>query len=134
MAKRQAAKVTPVTPVTPVAKAPARRAVVNTNTLAASLVSVPVAPVAPVVTQVASVAIKLTKRNNTQVGTTLVATAKVPKSRAPHVKAAWQAVLAALPATATTLCALPPLAHPQCVSPQAFVSYMLRRGHLMPKA
>lgn len=91
------------------------------------------APAAPVATEVASVATKLTKRNATPVGTTLVQTDKQPKARAAHVQAAWSAVVAALPATASTLAALPELQHPACVSGPAFLSYMLRRGFLQAK-
>jgi hypothetical protein len=103
---------------------------VNAVSIAPVAVATP-APVVPtVVTTVASVATKLTKRNSTPLNAVLVATNKVNRNRAPHVQAAWQAVVAALPATATQLATLPALAHPQCVSPQAFLSYMLRRGHL----
>ena len=76
---------------------------------------------------------KLTKRSPVLVGQVLVATAKPVKVRAPHVQQAWAAVVAALPATATVLAQLPQLAHPQCVSPQGFISYMLRRGYLQVK-
>lgn len=88
---------------------------------------------AVVVTEVASVATKLTKRNTTPVDKMLIATAKPSRSRAPHVVEAWEAVKAALPATATELAKLEPLADPKCVSPQAFLSYMLRRGYLALK-
>jgi hypothetical protein len=94
----------------------------------------PLITVAPVVTEVASTATKLTKRNATPITAVLVATDKAPKSRAAHVKAAWDAVIAALPATATELAKLEPLADKGCVSPQAFLSYMIRRGFLTPKA
>lgn len=129
MAKRKNAVAAKTAPATPARKGPNMRAALAAKQ-AAKLAPAPV----QAQTQVASVATKLTKRNNTQVGTTLVFSGKQPKSRAAHVKAAWAAVQSALPATATALCALAPLAHPQCVSPQAFISYMLRRGHLMPKA
>jgi len=85
-----------------------------------------------VATPAAAVA-KLTKRSPVLVGQVLVATAKPVKVRAPHVQQAWAAVVAALPATATVLAQLPQLAHPQCVSPQGFISYMLRRGYLQVK-
>ena len=79
---------------------------------------------------------KLTKRQpqGVLVGQVLVATGKPVRVRAPHVAAAWAACVAALPCTATQLAQLPALAHPQCVSPQGFISYMVRRGYLMPKA
>lgn len=92
-----------------------------------------VAPKTPVVTEVASVATKLTKRNNTATDKPLMATDKPQRSRAPHVIAAWEAVKSALPATAAELAKLEPLADPKCVSPQAFLSYMLRRGYLAVK-
>lgn len=76
---------------------------------------------------------KLTKRSTTQLTQVLVKTDKVNKNRAEHVKAAWEAVVKALPATAETLCKLEPLQVKQCVSPQGFVSYMLRRGYLAVK-
>ena len=60
-------------------------------------------------------------------------TDKVPKSRAPHVVDAWEAVKKALPATAIELAKLAPLSNARCVSPQAFLSYMLRRGFLTTK-
>lgn len=82
------------------------------------------------VTEVASVATKLTKRNATPIDKPLALTDKAPKSRAGHVKDAWGAVVAALPATATELAKLEPLQAKGCVSPQAFLSYMLRRGFL----
>lgn len=88
---------------------------------------------ATVVTEVASVATKLTKRNSTPTGAQLFATDKPQRSRAPHVIAAWDAVKAALPNTATELAKLEPLSDPKCVSPQAFLSYMLRRGYLAVK-
>ena len=90
-----------------------------------------VKPVA--VTEVASVATKLTKRNATPQDALLVLTNKAPKSRAPHVIAAWEAVKAALPATAIELAKLAPLGDAKCVSPQAYLSYMLRRGFLTTK-
>lgn len=86
-----------------------------------------------VVTEVASVATKLTKRNTTPTDKPLVATDKPQRSRAPHNVAAWDAIKAALPATAAELAKLEPLADPKCVSPQAFLSYMLRRGYLAVK-
>jgi hypothetical protein len=91
------------------------------------------AMVAPVVTEVASTATKLTKRNATPLDKALVATDKPQRSRAPHVVAAWDAVKAALPATAAELAKLEPLQDAKCVSPQAFLSYMLRRGYLAVK-
>ena len=90
-------------------------------------------PVPVAVTEVASVATKLTKRNATPNDALLVLTAKVPKSRAAHVVTAWEAVKKALPATALELAKLEALAEPKCVSPQAFLSYMLRRGFLTTK-
>jgi len=87
----------------------------------------------PVVTEVASVATKLTKRNATPSDALLVLTAKAPKSRAAHVIAAWDAVKKALPATALELAKLEALSEPKCVSPQAYLSYMLRRGFLTTK-
>jgi len=91
--------------------------------------------VAPNVAAVAvqEIPAKLTKRNATPIGAVLVATDKAPKSRADHVKNAWQAVLAALPSTAAELAKLPALADAKCVSPQAFLSYMQRRGFLTVK-
>jgi len=86
------------------------------------------------VTEVASVATKLTKRNATPVGTILVQTDKTPRLRAAQNKAAWEAVVAALPAKAEDLAKLEPLADPACVSPQAYLSYMIRRGYLRAKA
>jgi len=90
-------------------------------------------PVPVVVTEVASVATKLTKRNATPNDALLTLTDKVPKSRAAHVVTAWEAVKAALPATAIELAKLEPLSDAKCVSPQAFLSYMLRRGFLTTK-
>lgn len=81
----------------------------------------------------AAVVAKLTKRSSLLVGQVLVATTKPVRVRAPHVQAAWAAVVAALPATSTQLAQLPALAHPQCVSPQGFISYMHRRGYLAVK-
>ncbi len=78
-------------------------------------------------------AVKLTKRNSTPTTAVLVATDKAPKSRAEHVRNAWAAVLSALPNTAVELAKLEPLGDPKCVSPQAFISYMQRRGFLMVK-
>ena len=90
--------------------------------------------VAPVEVKVEAPApAKLTKRNSTPTSAILVATDKAPKSRADHVKNAWNAVLAALPNTAAELAKLEPLADPKCVSPSAFISYMQRRGFLMVK-
>ncbi len=77
---------------------------------------------------------KLTKRNATPTTALLVATDKAPKSRADHVKNAWNAVLAVLPSTAAELAKLPELADAKCVSPQAFLSYMQRRGFLTVKS
>ena len=62
-----------------------------------------------VVTEVASVATKLTKRNTTPTDKALVATDKAQLER------------------------LEPLQDAKCVSPQAFLSYMLRRGYLAVK-
>jgi hypothetical protein len=108
-----------------------------TAKLAAKLVPLvtpaPAPAQAPAATQVASTATKLTKRNNTAVSAVLVAVGKGPRNRAQHNANAWAAVLAALPATASTLATLPALAHPACVSPQAYLSYMVRRGHLAPQ-
>jgi hypothetical protein len=104
----------------------------RTSKPAASKPAAQPAPVQPA-TQVASTATKLTKRSNVAVSAVLVATTKAPKSRAQHVIDAWAAVVAALPATASDLAKLPELAHPACVSPQAYLSYMVRRGHLAPK-
>jgi len=101
----------------PAAKQPAAKPVVK--------------PVA--VTEVASVATKLTKRNSTPNDALLVLTDKAPKSRAPHVITAWEAVKAALPATAIELAKLDALGDAKCVSPQAYLSYMLRRGFLTTK-
>ena len=86
---------------------------------------------APVAQPMQAAPAKLTKRNATPMGATLVATDKTPKTRAPHTQAAWAAVVAALPCTAAHLATLPALADPGCVSPQAFISYMQRRGFLM---
>jgi hypothetical protein len=96
-------------------------------------VKAPIVTLAPVVTEVASVATKLTKRNNTATDKPLVATEKPQRSRAPHNVAAWDAIKAALPATAAELAKLEPLQDAKCVSPQAFLSYMLRRGYLAVK-
>jgi len=85
------------------------------------------------VTEVASVATRLTKRNSTPTDALLVLTDKAPKSRAAHVITAWEAVKKALPATAIELAKLEALAEPKCVSPQAYLSYMLRRGFLTTK-
>jgi len=85
------------------------------------------------VTEVASVATRLTKRNSTPTDALLVLTDKAPKSRAAHVVTAWEAVKKALPATAIELAKLEPLRDVKCVSPQAFLSYMLRRGFLTTK-
>jgi len=93
----------------------------------------PLVTPAQVVTEVASTATKLTKRNSTPLDKALVATDKPQRSRAPHNVAAWDAIKAALPATAAELAKLEPLADPKCVSPQAFLSYMLRRGYLAVK-
>jgi len=114
------AAATPATPrMGPAAVQPSALAV-----LAAGMAQRPAAP-APAAT--------ITRRNSTPSTATLVATNKVPKCRAAHVQQAWAAVLAALPCNAAHLCTLPQLAVPACVSPQAFVSYMQRRGHLAPK-
>lgn len=88
---------------------------------------------APVVTEAAPVAAKLTKRNATPTDKPLVATDKVQRSRAPHNLAAWDAIKAALPATAAELAKLEPLQDAKCISPQAFLSYMQRRGYLAVK-
>ena len=88
-----------------------------------------VAPVA-VVTEVASVATKLTKRNSTPLKGTIVLTDKVARNRAGHNAAAWDALVKILPATAEAICKLPELANPACNSPQAFLSYLIRRGNL----
>jgi len=93
----------------------------------------PAAKPVTVVTEVASVATKLTKRNATPNDALLTLTDKVPKSRAAHVVTAWEAVKKALPATAIELAKLEPLSDAKCVSPQAFLSYMLRRGFLTTK-
>lgn len=102
--------------------------------VAKSTVAKAVAPVSATPAVAAAPATKLTKRNSTPTTATLVATDKAPKSRADHVKAAWDAVKAALPSTAAELAKLPALADPKCVSPSAFISYMQRRGFLVVKA
>lgn len=80
---------------------------------------------APVAAPVA----KLTKRNATPTGTTLVLGDKKMALRADHNKAAWEAVAKVLPATAAAIVALPDLgaAHK---NPARFVSYLLRRQYL----
>ena len=84
-----------------------------------------------VVAEVAPVAaVKLTRRNATPVDAVLVATDKADRCRVSHTQTAWQAVLKALPATALELAKLPELADPKCKTPQAFLSYMQRRGYL----
>lgn len=87
----------------------------------------PAAPVQPVA------GAKLTRRNTTPSTATLYL-GKLPKSRAAHNSAAWQAISAALPATAAALAALPVFANPQyaaaLVSGPAHVSYLQRRGIL----
>jgi len=88
------------------------------------------ATVATVVTEVASVATKLTKRNSTPLKGTIVLTDKVARNRAGHNAAAWDALVKILPATAEAICKLPELANPACNSPQAFLSYLIRRGNL----
>ena len=91
-------------------------------------------PTPVVVTEVASTAVKLTKRNATALTAVLEQTEKVPRNRVGHTSAAWDALVKLLPATAAELCKLPELAAKECVSPQAFVSYMIRRGNLRVKA
>lgn len=88
------------------------------------------APIVQKVTEVASVAQKLTKRSSVSVSAKLDATGKVPKNRTDHTKAAWEAVAKMLPATVAELCKLEPLSHADCKSPQAYLSYMIRRGAL----
>jgi hypothetical protein len=90
---------------------------------------------APVVvaTGVASTATKLTKRNATPLNVVLIYTGKKLSLRAKHNVDAWQAVQAKLPATAAQLAELPALQDPACVSPQAYLSYMLHRGYLSAK-
>jgi hypothetical protein len=103
----------------------------NTRTAPAAA---PVAAPAPVVAVgVASTATQLTKRNGTPLNAPLHYTGKPLRMRAAHVTDAWAAVSAMLPATAAQLATLPALAHPACVSPQAWLSYMVRRGYLQAK-
>lgn len=89
----------------------------------------PVAPAAPAPVAGA----KLTRRNTTP-STAVLYLGKLPKSRAAHNSAAWQAISAALPATAAALAALPVFSQPQysaaLVSGPAHVSYLQRRGIL----
>jgi hypothetical protein len=110
------------------AKKPSKTAQAGKTAKAGKTASAP-AP-APVVTEVASVATKLTKRSTVKVSDKLDATGKVPKNRTEHTKAAWEAVAAILPNTIAELVKLEPLAHPDCKSPQAYLSYMIRRGAL----
>jgi len=93
----------------------------------------PLLTVAPVVTEVVSTAAKLTKRNSTPISAQLVLTDKVPKVRAGHNKDAWEALKAALPCTAAELAKVEALNTAPIVCSQ-FVSYMIRRGFLVPKA
>lgn len=87
----------------------------------------PVAPAAPVA------GAKLTRRNTTP-STAVLYLGKLPKSRAAHNSAAWQAISAALPATAAALAALPVFGDARyaaaLVSGPAHVSYLQRRGIL----
>ena len=82
----------------------------------------------------------LTKRNRTPSNVQLVRTDKAPKDRADHNKAAWDVISKALPATATELIAaleaakLPDAAKVKLVSFPAYISYMIRRKALAPKA
>jgi len=84
-------------------------------------------------------AAKLTKRNATPTTAVLIRTDKTPKDRAPHTKAAWAVLEAALPATAAELIAaleeakFDEVTKTKLVSFPAYISYMIRRKALAPK-
>lgn len=85
-------------------------------------------------------AANLTKRNRVPVSAVLVRTEKAPKDRADHTKLAWEVVEKALPATAAeVLKALEAAAFDETtkrklVSYPAYLSYVIRRGLVAPKA
>lgn len=90
-----------------------------------------------------TVVTKLTKRSKPGITNTTVFVfgAKLaPNHTKPHTKDAWAAVATALNkagkagVVGTDLLGLAPLAAPGCVSPQAFLSYCVRRGWVAPKA
>ena len=82
----------------------------------------------------------LTKRNRVPTSAVLVYTGKKMSDRAEHTKLAWDVVAKILPATAAQLvaeldaAALDPATQKKLVSFSAYISYMIRRGALAPKA
>lgn len=89
-----------------------------------------------------TVVTKLTKRSKPGITNTsmyVFGAKQAPNHTKPHTKDAWQAVAKAIMAAGTKgvvgtdLLALAPLAAPGCVSPQAFLSYCVRRGWVATK-
>ena len=76
---------------------------------------------------------KLTRRNATAANAVWRATGKNMALRAPHVVAAWDALVKLLPASTEKLCKLPALDMPNGNSRPSFLSYMQRRGYLEAK-
>jgi hypothetical protein len=81
---------------------------------------------------------KLTRRSALLASTVFVrgtAADRTRSSKNDHVAVAWQAVLAALPATAEQLCKLPELnQHPFGGTAQSYLTYWARRGYLAVQA
>ena len=94
---------------------------------------------AEVKTQAAEVVAVLTKRNRVPTAAVLEYTGKKISDRAKHNKLAWEVLAKVLPATASVLVAeleraITAKEVPAKIGPSVYVSYMMRRGALAPKA
>ena len=103
------------------------------DAVAVPKVAAPVAEVAAPKVAAPEAAKPLTKRNRVPATAMLVQTDKVPKDRAEQNKAAWDVVVAALPATATVLIKALEGAKVPKIVPSIYLSYMIRRGALAEK-
>jgi hypothetical protein len=98
------------------------------------------APAAVVEAAVELAPVVLTKRNRVPTSTVLVRTDKKLSDRSDHTKLAWAVVEATLPATASALIEALEAAKfdektkAKLVSFSAYISYMIRRKALAPKA
>jgi len=98
----------------------------------AKVVTPPATPATPATAVVAATA--LTRRNATPSASVLVLGPMVARVRAPQNARVWTAIVAALPATAAALAALPEVAaEAPKVTGAVFVSYALRRSWLAVK-